>query len=32
MVHIARWRLILVSVVCLLGIWFALPNFFPSVA
>ena len=28
MVHIARWRLILVSTVCLLGIWFALPNFF----
>ena len=30
MVHIARWRLILVSVVCFTGIWFALPNFFPK--
>lgn len=28
MVHIARWRLIVVSLVCLFGIWFALPNFF----
>jgi preprotein translocase subunit SecD len=28
MVHIARWRLIMVSVVCLFGLWFALPNFF----
>ena len=28
MVHIARWRLIVVSAVCMVGIWFALPNFF----
>jgi len=28
MVHIARWRLIVVSTVCLFGFWFALPNFF----
>lgn len=28
MVHIARWRLILVSAVCFFGVWFALPNFF----
>ena len=28
MVHIARWRLIVVSLVCALGIWYALPNLF----
>jgi len=28
MVHIAHWRLIIVSAICLVGIWFALPNFF----
>lgn len=28
MVHIARWRIVLVLLVSLAGIWFALPNFF----
>lgn len=28
MVRIARWRLTVVSVVCLVGIWVAFPNFF----
>ncbi len=28
MVHIARWRLMIVSAVCFFGVWFALPNFF----
>ncbi len=30
MLHFQQWKLILVSVVCLLGLLFALPNLFPA--